>query len=134
MTVVAVLALLIALGALALAVSTSQQLKAQPAAPATTEDDVPPDVHALREEVAALRLDVSGMLRHLAVVRYDAFPDVGGRLSWSMSLLDDNADGVVLTAIHGRNDSRTYAKGIRAGKCAQQLSPEEEQAVERARP
>lgn len=134
MTVVAVIALLIALGALALAVSTSQQLKAQPTEPAAGDDDVPADVQALREEVAALRLDIGGMLRHVAVVRYDAFPDVGGRLSWSMSLLDDNADGVVLTAIHGRNDSRTYAKGIRGGKCQQQLSPEEEQAVERARP
>jgi hypothetical protein len=63
------------------------------------------------------------------VVRYDAFGDMGGHLSWSMALLDDGGNGVVLTSIHGRSEARTYAKNIAAWSCEQQLSPEEEEAI-----
>jgi hypothetical protein len=97
-------------------------------------DALPEDVHGLRQEVAALRAETGDALRHLAVVRYDAFGDMGGHLSWSVALLDDAGDGVVLTSIHGRSDSRTYAKGVAAWTCEQQLSPEEEEAISHARP
>ena len=73
-------------------------------------------------------------MRHVAVVRYDAFTDTGGQLSWSMALLDDSGSGVVLTAIQGRNDSRTYAKNVAAWGSETQLSPEEEDAISNARP
>ena len=82
----------------------------------------------LRQEVAALRAEAAGALRHLAVVRYDAFGDMGGHLSWSLALLDDGGDGVVLTSIHGRSDARTYAKNVVGWSSEQQLSPEEEDA------
>ena len=95
---------------------------------------VPEDVLGLRQEVAALRAEAAGALRHLAVVRYDAFGDMGGHLSWSLALLDDGGDGVVVTSIHGRSDARTYAKNIAAWTSQQQLSPEEEDAVSHARP
>ena len=68
------------------------------------------------------------------MVRYDAFGDMGGHLSWSLALLDDSGHGVVLTSIHGRSDSRTYAKSVSAWSCEQQLSPEEQEAIEHARP
>ena len=84
-------------------------------------------------EIDALRGDVSSSLRHLAVVRYDAFGDMGGHLSWSMALLDDAGDGVVLTSIHGRSDSRTNAKNVTTWTANQQLSPEEEEAIGFAR-
>lgn len=73
-------------------------------------------------------------LRHVAVVRYDAFTDTGGQLSWSMALLDDSGSGVVLTAIQGRNDSRSYAKSMAGWTSETQLSPEEEDAISNARP
>jgi hypothetical protein len=100
----------------------------------TGADALPEDVLGLRQEVAALRAEAAGALRHLAVVRYDAFGDMGGHLSWSLALLDDGGDGVVLTSIHGRSDARTYAKNIAAWTSQQQLSPEEEDAVSHARP
>jgi hypothetical protein len=84
-------------------------------------------------ELDELRSAVSTSLRHLAVVRYDAFGDMGGHLSWSMALLDDGGDGVVVTSIHGRSDSRTYAKNIAAWSTNTQLSPEEEEAISFAR-
>lgn len=96
-------------------------------------EDLPTDVAGLRGEVQALGVETAQALRHLAVVRYDAFGDMGGHLSWSMALLDDGGDGVVLTSIHGRSEARTYAKNIRAWSCDQQLSPEEEEAVRLAK-
>jgi Protein of unknown function (DUF4446) len=97
-------------------------------------DALPEDVHGLRQEVAALKADNADALRHLSVVRYDAFGDVGGHLSWSLAVLDDAGHGVVLTSIHGRSEARTYAKSVAGWTCEQQLSPEEEEAIEHARP
>ncbi len=97
-------------------------------------DALPEDVQGLRQEVAALRAESKDALRHLAVVRYDAFGDMGGHLSWSLALLDDGGHGVVLTSIHGRSEARSYAKSITGWTCEQQLSPEELEAIEHARP
>jgi hypothetical protein len=94
---------------------------------------VPADLEGLRGEVQALRLEAAEALRHLAVVRYDAFGDMGGHLSWSLALLDDAGNGVVLTSIHGRSEARTYAKNIAAWSCDQAMSPEEEEAVKLAK-
>jgi hypothetical protein len=90
------------------------------------------DLETLRGELQATRGDVTDALRHVAVVRYDAFGDMGGRLSFTVALLDDAADGLVLTSIHGRSESRSYAKGVKAGASEQSLSPEEKQAIELA--
>jgi len=100
----------------------------------TGAEELPEDVHGLRQEVAALKREAGDALRHLAVVRYDAFGDMGGHLSWSLALLDDGGHGVVLTSIHGRSEARTYAKSITGWSCEQQLSPEEQEAITHARP
>lgn len=97
-------------------------------------DAVPADVQGLRQEVSALRVEVSDALRHLAVVRYDAFGDMGGHLSWSVALLDDAGSGIVLTSIHGRSEARTYAKSISGWTSEAVLSPEEREAVSSAKP
>lgn len=94
---------------------------------------VPTDVEGLRAEVAALKAEVGDAVRHVAVVRYDAFGDMGGHLSWSLALLDDAGNGVVLTSIHGRSEARTYAKNISGWSCDQQISPEEQEALTVAR-
>ena len=99
----------------------------------TGAEDLPMDAVGLRREVAALRNEAAGALRHLAVVRYDAFEEMGGRLSWSLALLDDGGDGVVLTSIRGRNEARTYAKSVMGWKSDQELSPEETEAISHAR-
>lgn len=125
------LALLLALAACVLAVIALR--RTQQRAHHGEVDALPEDVQGLRQEVAALQADGADALRHLSVVRYDAFGDVGGHLSWSLALLDDAGHGVVLTSIHGRNEARTYAKSIAGWTCSQQLSPEEEEAIEHAK-
>lgn len=132
MVAVSVIALLVALVALAVAIPESGLIPGR--SPSKSVDGVPPEVLALRQEVAALRAEAGSVLRHLSVVRYDAFGDQGGGLSWSLALLDDAGDGVVISSIHGRSDARTYAKSISHWSCEQQLSPEEEQAIVGARP
>ena len=97
-------------------------------------DALPEDVHGLRQEVAALRAEGADALRHLAVVRYDAFGDMGGHLSWSVALLDQAGHGLVLSSIAGRSDARTYAKSVSSWTSDQQLSPEEQEAIATARP
>ena len=72
-------------------------------------------------------------MRHVAVVRYDAFADMGGRLSFSAALFDAQGDGLVISSINGRSETRTYAKALRAHESEQTLSPEEQQAISEAR-
>lgn len=73
-----------------------------------------------------------GALRNVALVRYDAFGEMAGRMSFSLALLDEHGDGVTLSAIAGPGDTRVYAKGVAAGKGEHDLSPEEAQAVSAA--
>jgi hypothetical protein len=72
-------------------------------------------------------------LRDIAVVRYDALQEMSGQLSFSLALLNAHGDGVVLSSINGRAETRTYAKSVLAGRGGQELSPEEAQAVHTAR-
>jgi hypothetical protein len=84
-------------------------------------------------DLAALRSDLEQALRHVAVVRYDAFGDMGGRLSFSAAVVDDHGDGLVFSSIHARGESRTYAKGVVGGGSDATLTPEEQQALAAAR-
>jgi hypothetical protein len=119
----------LAVGLVALRRTTSNSRRISRRNPA----NVPADLEGLRGEVQALRMEVADALRHLAVVRYDAFGDMGGHLSWSLALLDDGGNGVVLTSIHGRSEARTYSKSISSWSCDQAMSPEEEEAVKFAK-
>ena len=73
-----------------------------------------------------------GALSNVALVRYDAFSEMSGRLSFSLALLDDHGDGVTISAIAGSADTRVYAKAVADGKGEHELSPEEQQAVSAA--
>ncbi len=72
-------------------------------------------------------------IRDVALVRYDALKEMAGQLSFSIAMLNAAGDGIVLTSINGRSETRTYAKAIAGGHGTQSLSPEEEQAVRSAR-
>ena len=84
------------------------------------------------EWVEARMPDPSGALCNVALVRYDAFGEMSGRMSFSLALLDDKGDGVAITAIAGTGSTSVYAKGVRGGSGEHDLSPEEAQAVSTA--
>ena len=94
------------------------------------------DLNSAVDEVAAglARVDrrVDGTVTNTAIVRYDAYEDTGGHQSASLALLDSARTGVVLTAIQGRDYARIYMKELDRGRAAVALSPEEQEAVERA--
>ena len=94
------------------------------------------DLHRAVDEVAAglSRVDrrVDGSLTNTAVVRYDAYEGTGGQQSASLALLDATRTGTVVTAIQGRDYARIYVKDLDRGRSSVALSPEEQEAVDRA--
>jgi hypothetical protein len=94
------------------------------------------DLHRAVDEVAAglSRIDkrVDGCLSHTSIVRYDAYEDAGGHQSASMAFLDAARSGVIVSAIQGRDYARIYVKELDRGRPSLALSPEEQEAVERA--
>jgi hypothetical protein len=94
------------------------------------------DLHRAVDEVAAglARVDrrVDTTVANTAIVRYDAYDDTGGHQSASLALLDSARTGLVVTAIQGRDYARIYMKELDRGRASIPLSPEEQEAVERA--
>ena len=68
-------------------------------------------------------------LQHIGMVRYNPFDDTGSDQSFAIALLDDRRDGVVLSSLHGRANTRIFAKPVAAGASAHNLSEEEAQAI-----
>jgi len=94
------------------------------------------DLHKAVDEVAAglARIDrrIDASVANSAIVRYDAYEDTGGHQSASLALLDSGRSGIVVTAIQGRDYARIYMKELDRGRPSVALSPEEQEAVERA--
>ena len=86
----------------------------------------------LREETLALQDAVARAVQLVGIVRFDAFEDLGGMLSFAVALLDREGSGVVLSSINGRNETRIYAKPVENGGSRINLSGEEEEAIRRA--
>ena len=89
-------------------------------------------VRALNATDKRQQVQIEGSVRRVGVLRYDAFEDVGGRLSFSCALLDDHGTGVVLTSINGRQETRVYAKPVTTGQSSYNLSQEEAEAIRQA--
>jgi hypothetical protein len=94
------------------------------------------DLHGAVDEVAAAlsRVDrrVDGSVTNTSLVRYDAYEGAGGHQSASIALLDASRSGIVVSAIQGRDYARIYVKELDRGQPNVGLSPEEQEAVEKA--
>ncbi len=87
------------------------------------------EVGRLSEQYAQVLRRVAGAVQHVGVVRFDAFRDLGGLLSFAVALLDDRGNGLVFSSIYGRSESRTYAKPVVERSSSYELSPEEREAI-----
>jgi hypothetical protein len=85
-------------------------------------EDFIEDVHSLSKQ----------HLQGVGTVRFNAFEDMGGKQSFALALLNGKGDGVVISSLYGREESRVYAKPMKGGSSEYTLSKEEEIAVERA--
>ncbi len=92
------------------------------------QDEMLTQDYAIKQLKSGLR----DSLNHIAVVRYDALDNLSGRYSFSAAIVDDYGDGLIITTIHGRADTRSYLKDITGGKSEIDLSPEEREAIETA--
>ncbi|MDR5658898.1 DUF4446 family protein [Serpentinicella sp. ANB-PHB4] len=86
----------------------------------------------INSKINLLNNRLSFSFQKIGFIRYNAFDDVGSDLSFSIAILDDNNNGFILTGIHGRAESYTYAKSVKNGTSSYHISVEEEQALERA--
>ena len=87
------------------------------------------DLAALTEKHKALREQVKGCLQTVKLERYDAFDAMGGKMSYSLLLSDENKNGVILTSVYGRDESRCYAKDLKEGKSEYTLADEEKELL-----
>lgn len=110
----------------------AEQRAADGAALRDNMQEVSGQVKRLESQVSEVQKLLQSCVRHVGVVRYDAFRDMGGQMSFSLALLDDRRNGIVLSVLNGRDGSRGYAKAIRGGKSSSPLSEEEQEALAQA--
>ncbi|MCH7669254.1 MAG: DUF4446 family protein [Acidobacteria bacterium] len=138
---IAIIALVVAAIAYAQAASTARQLRGVP-----DEQHIAGFLKRVDNEIGAISdvlADIESRLisvesrlpyaiTRTGVVEFDAFGDVGGRLSRAIALLNERSDGIVITLLVGRNETRFFTKQLRGGEGVELLSPEERQAVDQA--
>jgi hypothetical protein len=95
-------------------------------------DELNRTVHGVSSGLERMETRIDGTVSKTAIVRYDAYENSGGHQSASVALLDASRSGVVLSAIQGRDYARIYVKELDRGRASVALSPEEQEAVERA--
>jgi hypothetical protein len=86
----------------------------------------------LEQRMRAAEERVDGCVAHTSLVRYDAYNEMSGQQSSSLALLDEHRSGVVVSSILHRDQARVYVKQVREGQSEQELSPEEQEAIETA--
>lgn len=87
------------------------------------------ELAALNKRHDALRQQVRGCIQKVKIDRYDAYDLMGGELSYSLVLADEDNNGVVMSSIYGRDDNRCYAKEIIAGQSKYPFADEEQRLV-----
>ena len=95
-------------------------------------DELNRAVHTVSGGLERIDARMDGTVSKTAIVRYDAYENSGGHQSASVAMLDASRSGVVLSAIQGRDYARIYIKELEGGRAAVSLSPEEQEAVDRA--
>ncbi|MHA6531578.1 DUF4446 family protein [Paenibacillus sp. BAC0078] len=79
--------------------------------------------------IEAAQAKIRGMKSKVALKRYNAFGERGNDLSFSLAILDDNRNGIVLTSLHNRENSYIYSKPLENGESQYPLSPEEKEVI-----
>ena len=82
-----------------------------------------------KKDIRVLYKNMEKTFQKLGIVKYDAFNQMGGQLSFSLALLDENDNGFILNSVHSSEGCYSYTKQIKNGKSAISLGAEEEQAL-----
>ncbi len=95
-------------------------------------DRVEQMTQGMENRVGGLEVKLPYLVQHVGVVRYNPFADKGGDQSFVLAILDDHADGAVVSSLHTRTDVRVYAKPVVGGQSTYTLTAEEKEAIARA--
>ncbi len=125
------LALLVAIVGLLVAWSADRRARRLQKSLHESDLDVP-KLLELAQDLEHFRSTMRHSVQGIGLVRFDAFPGSGGQFSFAMALVDGASNGIIMTALSGREETRVYAKQLRQGQCDQPLSPEENRALEHA--
>ena len=87
---------------------------------------------ALQNKMKSIEEDLPKGIRRLGLVRFNPFSDAGSDQSFSLALLNDDKDGVIISSLYGREINRIYTKPIKGGKSQYQLTDEEKRAIDQA--
>lgn len=99
-----------------------------------TMSEVKATLSEVKKRLGGLEAELPNNIRKVGLVRFNPYREVGGNQSFSLALLDDELNGVVISALHGRNNTRIYAKPVLSGKESRyNLSDEEKEAVKVAK-
>lgn len=82
-----------------------------------------------KKDIRVLYKKAEKAFAKMGLVKYDAFQQMGGKLSFSLALLDENNDGFIINSVHGIDGCYSYTKAVKGGTCDINLSKEEEQAL-----
>jgi hypothetical protein len=91
--------------------------------------DVGAALEPLRTSTRDLQTSMRSALRHVGIVRFNPFADSGGDFSFAIALADDDGNGIVLYSLHGRGESRLYAKPLKGWTSPYALAGEEAEAI-----
>lgn len=101
-------------------------------------DDLSKTVNDASDAVLMSRLtncenDSNISIKKIGIVNFDAFDDVTGKLSFSLAMLNNNNDGIILTSLYGHNSCNTYLREVVSGETPIKLLDEEKEALEKAK-
>lgn len=85
-----------------------------------------------KKDISILYKNLESAFQKYGIVKYDAFNQMGGQLSFSLALLDENNNGFIINSVHSTEGCYTYTKEIKNGKCDIDLGEEERQALSNA--
>ncbi|MCR8636766.1 DUF4446 family protein [Paenibacillus radicis (ex Xue et al. 2023)] len=89
------------------------------------------EVDGVKQQIQLITQQMKTMKSKIGIYRYNAFAESGSDLSFSLAILDENVDGVVVSGIHNREETYVYAKPLTKGQSQYPLSPEEKEAINR---
>ena len=89
-------------------------------------------IDKIDEKIAGLDQKLGRQAANQEIIRYNAYEDQGNDLSFSLAILNDDADGFVLSSLYNRNDQRVYAKPVQKGQSPYQLTDEESEVIKKA--
>lgn len=90
------------------------------------------EMNIFRERLEVVEDVSEKSIQKVGLLRFDAFEDMGGQLSYAVALLNKANDGVIISSIFGRDEARTYCKYVQGGKSKHTLSNEEQKAIRQA--